>query len=234
VGLGVKFSDDGSIKKIESLQWLLACNKMPPTRDRIVERLLLRVDNAIHNPTATVDDVKHALVLVKEHGIPIYNEDYDSWIHLAIAMGDRKKLRCLFPKGPGSSLRILLINPCHAKYISPYVRSKLFNMVESVNILDELSLFSPLCVKENLIAFFSEKKTWPVLSTLCKEKEYSIFKPYYSVNPVARKRKRLYLTLLRFWFTVKRILRHWRESLYVPGTGALYKKAEASFRDREV
>jgi hypothetical protein len=81
--------------------------------------------------------------------------------------------------------------------------------------------------EKTLTLFFQQPNSWPVLQKLLFQKYYMRF---LRVNPVAKRRKHLTTVLLRFWLlTTKPLLRVWRESLYAPGTGALYMKALISF-----
>jgi hypothetical protein len=80
--------------------------------------------------------------------------------------------------------------------------------------------------------FFKQPKTASIILRLTENKLLTKKEQilYMNANPLLRKRKQQRKILLRFWLTtVKKNMLYWRESLYFPGTGALYKKAETSF-----
>ena len=80
--------------------------------------------------------------------------------------------------------------------------------------------------------FFKQPKTASIILRLTEKKLLRKNEQilYMNANPVLCKRKQQRKILLRFWLTtVKKNLLYWKESLYFPGTGALYKKAETAF-----
>jgi hypothetical protein len=200
---------------------------MPPTRATQNERMVKRVDNAIHNSSVDYRSVKSALADLKAAGIPVYREDYDHWIRLAIDACNEIKLRCLFGSIKTSSLAHLLKkSPAH---IPLYVKSPMYRSHYEYHYHDIMEFVDEELpgYEKTLTLFFQQQKSWPVLQKLLFQKYYMRF---LRVNPVAKKRKHLATVLLRFWLlTTKPLLRVWRESLYAPGTGALYLKALASF-----
>lgn len=206
---------------------------MPPSRALQIERIVKRVDNAIHNPSIDYKGVKSAMEHLKYANISPYREDYDHWIHLAIERGDETKLCCLFGSTRISGLlHLLKKSPSH---IPMYMKSPMFNPNRVNNLyyysydndILEISENPNLNSEKQLTLFFQQSKSWPVLKRLGERRG---FKKYFGVNPVAKKRKQQRKIILRFWLlTTKSVLKLWRESLYAPGTGALYKKAAVSF-----
>ena len=203
---------------------------MPPTQAIQTERMVKRVDNAIHNPAIDYKGVKAALADLKAASIRPYRQDYDHWVQLAINSGDERKLCCLFGSIKTSALRHLLKNSPD-KYLPLYMKSPMFNPRRSVikdteDILHEIYDFEQGSDRR-LTLFFQQPKSWPVFKAVGSQRQ---FKKYFKVNPIAQRRKQQRLVLMRFWLlTTKPLLKSWRESLYAPGTGALYKKAAASF-----
>lgn len=119
-------------------------------------------------------------------------------------------------------------------YVPMYMKSQMFNPNEYTSYYHRHDhdicglLDNPQMLLNNqLTLFFQQPKSWPILKRM--EREFA-FRKYFAVNPVAKKRKEQRLCLMRFWLlTTKPLFSSWRESLYAPGTGALYKKAAASF-----
>jgi predicted KAP-like P-loop ATPase len=207
---------------------------MPPSKEVRIERMVKRVDNAIHNPSVDYNGVREALEDLKANTIRIFRDDYTHWIHLAIQAKNEKKLRCLFTMKQTGLSSLFKHNP---ESIPLYVSSDLFNPNEFYSyayMYDEMIL-RKVVAKEHLPSihlFFKQSKTYPILLRLIEggfitKKEQNL---YMSINPVFRRKKQARKTLLRFWLlTAKPAIRNYKESLYAPGTGALYKKAEASF-----
>ena len=200
-----------------------------PSRAIQIERMVKRVDNAIHNPAIDFKGVKAALADLKAAGITPYNQEYDHWIRLAIDSRNEIKLRCLFGSIKTTTLAHLLEKK--SSYIPLYMNSPLFNPNNESHYNDiiDFGIKNDYTYGEKMILFFQHPRSWTVLQKLISHRKY--FRRYLSVNPIAKKRKHLNKVLLRFWLlTTKPLLRAWRESLYFPGTGALYKKAAASFK----
>jgi hypothetical protein len=82
--------------------------------------------------------------------------------------------------------------------------------------------------------FFSLPRTGHILTEIRKVVPLENYKFYTSLagkNPDLKKKQRLTKVLLRFWLlTVKRMIPRWKDSLYYPGSGALYLKAFTSFK----
>jgi hypothetical protein len=202
---------------------------MPPSKAIQIERMVKRVDNAIHNPSVDYRGVKDALADLKAANIRPSYDDYDSWIRLAIEARSERKLCYLFGSVNKSALLHLLEKG--QPYLPMYMKSSMFNPNKHLNDNYYNYDFDILSVVEDskLTLFFRQPKAWPVLMRLGESKR---FRKYYAVNPIAMKRKQQRTMLLRFWLlTTKPLLRSWQESLYIPGTGALYKKAAASFEE---
>jgi hypothetical protein len=205
---------------------------MPLTQAIQLERIVKRVDNAIHNPSINYKSVKDALIVMKTAGIRPFPEDYDRWIRLAIDASSEIKLRCLLGSIKTSSLAHLLKkSPAH---IPLYMKSPMYDSNYEYHYHDIMEFVDEELpgYEKTLTLFFQQPKSWSVLQKVLFQKYYIQF---LGVNPVAKRRKHLNKVLLRFWLlTTKPLLRIWRESLYVPGTGALYMKALASFESDRV
>jgi hypothetical protein len=213
---------------------------MPISEAVRIERLVKRVDNAIHNPAMDYKTVREALDDLKCVIHPS-REDYDHWIRLAIEARSDKKICSLFCSRI-SEIALSILFKYSPHNIPLYVNSKLFNPnlkypLTTIYVYDDI-----LCYQfagEGAAArlpyihlFFKQPKTASIILRLTEKKLLRKNEQilYMNANPLLRKRKQQRKILLRFWLTtVKNNLLHWKESLYFPGTGALYKKAEASF-----
>ena len=216
---------------------------MPPSQGVRIERMLKRVDNAIHNPTQSYEDVRDALVDLRAANIRPSKDEIDAWIQMAIESNNRQKLLCFlkYPKAydPGLHTCLGIILVYYPQHIAQFVDSPIFSNT-SLDELDVSNLMQPWYKKRfdiSLKFLFRLPKATKLCIDACNDlKDGFISKNYltllHTLNPVLRKRKLARKVLLRFWLlTTKPILRSWRESLYVPGTGALYKKALASFTE---
>jgi len=213
---------------------------MPISEAVRIERLVKRVDNAIHNPAIDYKTVREALDDLKCVIHPS-REDYDHWIRLAIEARSDKKICSLFCSRI-SEIALSILFKYSPHNIPLYVNSKLFNPnlkypLTTIYVYDDI-----LCYQfagEGAAArlpyihlFFKQPKTASIILRLTEKKLLRKNEQilYMNANPLLCKRKQQRKILLRFWLTtVKNNLLHWKESLYFPGTGALYKKAEASF-----
>jgi hypothetical protein len=213
---------------------------MPISEAVRIERLVKRVDNAIHNPAMDYKTVREALDDLKCVIHPS-REDYDHWIRLAIEARSDKKICSLFCSRI-SEIALSILFKYSPHNIPLYVNSKLFNPnlkypLTTIYVYDDI-----LCYQfagEGAAArlpyihlFFKQPKTASIIIRLTEKKLLRKNEQilYMNANPLLCKRKQQRKILLRFWLTtVKNNLLHWKESLYFPGTGALYKKAEASF-----
>jgi hypothetical protein len=211
-----------------------------PTQATLTERLVKRVENAIRNPMSSARDVKDAIKDLKESHISIYREDYDEWMKLAIHIGSERKLVALFNNRSKTTFTDTALNSIieQSPHMIPrYVASRLFNpeSLQNDNVIRYL-INRHVADGPNTIPainlFFAQPKTAAMLLRYFEggwftKKQRSI---YINKNPVLYKRKQQRKILLRFWIgTVKKNLGDWRESLYIPGSGTLYKKALTSF-----
>lgn len=213
---------------------------MPPSKAILDERMVKRVDNAIHNPTRSAKDVYDAILELKPARVRVMRGDYDTWIKLAIESNDLHKLCAIFTgKRWPNPLALLFEHSPHS--IPSFIGSRLFNpnaeMYETLItdwMVDEQ--YTPGSYSTRLTLFFKQPRTYKLLLRLVEKRAWLTMKEkqyYMNLNPVLRKRKLARKVLLRFWLlTTKPMLRCWRESLYVPGTGAIYKKALASFTEQ--
>ena len=216
---------------------------MPPSHALQIERMVKRVDNAIHNPSVDSRAVKEALTEMKAVTQP-FQADYDHWIRLAIEANNDKKIYALFKityinrlSYTHTSLNALFEHS--PQNIPVYVKSRLFNpnqkSVDTLICYHLVEAHKHPGILSSILLFFKQPKSVSILMRLIEthnltKKEQAL---YIDANPIMRRRKHLRKVLLRFWLlTTKPLLRDWREALYVPGTGALYKKALASFTEQ--
>ena len=213
---------------------------MPPSKSLQIERMMKRVDNAIHNPSADTMALKSAISHLKEVNIHTYPEDYDRWIQMAIDAHSDKKIRVLLPSMKTEYTLFVLCNH-RPQMIPSYVASRLFHPNLRFQSTDEYVYDKMVRIHLSyytgelpyLQLFFKQPRSGPIAlrlyeGTWLTNREKAL---YLNANPTIRKRKKARKILLRFWLlTTKKNLLPWRESLYFPGTGALYKKAFDSFK----
>ena len=212
---------------------------MPVQDETFYKRMVKRVSNAIHNPATSARDVRDAIQELKTYPIVLYRTDYDEWINEAIRVESGSKLIVvlnLFGKRTPDILTTLLHYSPHT--IPRFVASRIFRPDnvdhEVVTFLNDwkdpkLSLLIDL--------FFKQPRTASVILRLANNRWFTKEQQthFMNINPVLEQRKKQRKILTRFWLlTTKKVLGMWRENLYVPGTGALYKKAEASFISNNV
>ena len=211
-----------------------------PTQATLTERLVKRVENAIRNPISSARDVRDAIKDLNTCGIITYKDDYDEWRKLAIYVESESKLLALFKNRSktaftDTSLTCIIEQSPHM--IPGYVASRLFNpeSVQNDTIIKYLIKYPATDHPSSITAinlFFAQPKTAAMLLRFFEEGWFTKERRsiYINKNPVLYKRKQQRKVLLRFWInTVKKNLGDWRESLYVPGSGTLYKKALTSF-----
>jgi len=217
---------------------------MPLQDDTYCRRMVKRVINAIHNPVSNASAVRDAIKELKQCGIIVYLSDYDDWICEAIAVGNERKLLALFKHKPrtatDSVLATLIAYSPHS--IPRYMASRMFNpnqkcdvtssyTIDSI-IADAMDRYATKGERDAVALFFKQPRAVPVLLRFIEKKWLTKEQRtlYVNSNPVLVKRRQQRKILLRFWLlTTKSVLVNWRESLYIPGTGALYKKALDSF-----
>jgi hypothetical protein len=220
---------------------------MPLSQGVRIERMLKRVDNAIHNPTQSADDVREALFDLRAANIHPSRHETDTWIRMAIESNNSKKLLCFlnlkFPARIDSLLGAILVN--HPQHIAQFIDSPLYTYHDErdwvwSDVVELLQPFHNRPFDVSLKILFRQPKATKLCVDACNRfvrKGWAWDKRYltllHTLNPVLRKRKMARKVLLRFWLlTTKPMLRSWRESLYVPGSGAIYKKALASFTEQ--
>jgi hypothetical protein len=197
------------------------------------ERLIKKVTNAINNPTATLQVLKNALDDIKYARCPIYDEDIDLWISKAIALQRYDMILEIFGKDihyhqlESQVLKLFMFKK--QRYLNMFVESDAFhpNLITHVTLLiknmdKDISYFK---------RFFALKKTDYLLTSIRHAFRPSVYNQLMKSNPDLQKKAAARKILARFWLlTVKKILPRWKESLYYPGSGALYKKAYRHFK----
>lgn len=218
----------------------LSIPEMPPSQAVLTERMVKRVENAIHNPTQSATDVRDALDSLKSAKIRVFNDEIDRWIRLAIESNNKNKVRCLIKRGLHTETMLGRILENSPQHIAQFVASPLYTYdrwQEGSDLIEIIQPFNERLYDPAIKILFRQ----PRATQLCSEvidylaqKGWKSGKSYqtllYSLNPVLKKRKQQRKILMRFWLlTAKPAIRNFRESLYVPGTGAFYMKALASF-----
>ena len=82
---------------------------------------------------------------------------------------------------------------------------------------------------KNYMVVFSHSRMAPLILRLASEHGYKRMRTHFLENRRLRRLRTARWTLVRFWLCVRKLLPLWSESLYVPGTGAMYKKALERF-----
>lgn len=210
---------------------------MPINDETFCKRMVKRVTNAIHNPASSSKDVKEAILELKHNHILVYKADIDDWVNEAINVGNERKvkavLRC-FGEPCQNILISLLKYSVHT--IPRYISSKMFNSENAYSTLQDFLTYSnhyghsDPSMALNLV--FRQPKMASTILRFVENKWFTKDQQtnFININPVLAKRKKQRKILMRFWLlTTKKVLGMWRENLYIPGTGALYKKALKSF-----
>ena len=217
---------------------------MPIQDDTYCRRMVKRVNNAIHNPASNAASVWEAIKELKQCGIVVYLSDYDDWICEAIHVGSEKKLLALFKHRPRlitcTVLETLITYSPHN--IPRYMASRMFNPNQKCAVTGSYTIdgiightmerHASQSERDAAALFFKQPRAVPVLLRFIENKWFTKEQRirYVNSNPVLIKRRQQRKILMRFWLlTTKSVLVNWRENLYIPGTGALYKKALNSF-----
>ena len=206
-----------------------------PSKIVTEERLIKKVTNAINNPKSSLYNLQDALEHIRYKGVRIYEDEYDLWISKAILLHRYDMILEIFKinqnyyKLETQVLRLFIFKK--PRYLKQFVESNAFvstNPSHSIMIIGKCEKFN------ELEYFFSLPRTGHILTEIRKNIPLAYYKFYTSLaakNPDLQKKQRLTKVLLRFWLlTVKRIIPRWKNSLYYPGTGALYLKAYTSFK----
>jgi len=201
--------------------------------------MVKRVYNAIHNPAASDRDVRDIIREVKANHIFLYKEDYDEWVNEAIYVGSEGKLMVLLSQMGKPSADVLTALLKYSPHTIPrYMASRMFNPNTTFVDATIVGLLKPnveYSIGLNLI--LGQPRAASIILRLANNRWFTKPQETYFMNhnPVLYKRKQQRKTILRFWLvTTKRNLGMWKETLYVPGTGALYKKALRSFTSNTV
>jgi hypothetical protein len=207
---------------------------MPVQDNTFCNRMVKRVTNAIHNPAVSSKDVYDTIKDLHHNHIIVYKEDYDDWINEAIRIGSGSKLfvvlKALGKNCPDILTGLLNYSP-HT--IPRFVASRIFcpDRVDH-EVVTFITLWKDPKLSLVIDLFFKQPRTASVILRLANNRWFSKAQQthFMRINPVLEMRKKQRKILTRFWLlTFKKVLGMWRETLYVPGTGALYKKALTSF-----
>jgi hypothetical protein len=206
-----------------------------PSKIVTEERLIKKVTNAINNPKSSLYNLQDALEQIRYKGLRVYEDEYDLWISKAILLHRYDMILEIFKinqnyyKLETQVLRLFIFKK--PRYLKQFVESNAFvstNPSHTIMILGKSDKF------KELEYFFSLPRTGHILTEIRKViplEDYNFYTSLSKKNPDLQKKQRLTKVLLRFWLlTVKRIIPRWKNSLYYPGTGALYLKAFSSFK----
>ena len=206
-----------------------------PSKIVTEERLIKKVTNAINNPKSTLYNLQDALEQIRYKGVRVYEDEYDLWVSKAILLHRYDMILEIFKinqnyyKLETQVLRLFIFKK--PRYLKQFVESNAFS---PTNPSHSIMVISKCYRLKELEYFFSLPRTGHILTEIRKVVPLENYKFYTSLagkNPDLQKRQRLTKILLRFWLlTVKRMIPRWKDSLYYPGSGALYLKAFTSFK----
>jgi len=206
-----------------------------PSKIVTEERIIKKVTNAINNPKSSLYNLQDALEQIRYKGVRVYGDEYDLWISKAILLHRYDMILEIFKinqnyyKLETQVLRLFIFKK--PRYLKQFVESNAFvptNPSHAIMIIGKSEKF------KELEYFFSLPRTGHILTEIRKViplENYKFYTFLASKNPDLQKKQKLTKVLLRFWLlTVKRMIPRWKDSLYYPGTGALYLKAYTSFK----
>jgi hypothetical protein len=209
--------------------------KMSAKERLAVTRAIQRVSNAIANPTTNERTWEAAWEGVR--GLRLYSEDFVEWFRFSLkhkryemlATIAQDKLVPFSKSTTAATFKILVTNICNGSSLS----NTLLRLLLSVRPID--------CVMQHVLTqhAFEPALDWvfelegaaPAIVTICSMYGYRKTQRYFKINKALKRQRAQRWRLLRFWLLVKRLVPIWRETLYEPGTGAIYKKAEARFSE---
>jgi hypothetical protein len=206
-----------------------------PSKIVTEERIIKKVTNAINNPKSSLYNLQDALEQIRYKGVRVYEDEYDLWVSKAILLHRYDMILEIFKinqnyyKLETQVLRLFIFKK--PRYLKQFVESNAFN---STNPSHAIMILSKCEKFKELEYFFSLPRTGHILTEIRKVVPLEHYKFYTSLaakNPDLQKKQKLTKILLRFWLlTVKRMIPRWKDSLYYPGSGALYLKAYTSFK----
>ena len=206
-----------------------------PSKIVTEERLIKKVTNAINNPKSSLYNLQDALEQIRYKGVRVYEDEYDLWVSKAILLHRYEMILEIFKinqnyyKLETQVLRLFIFKK--PRYLKQFVESNAFN---STNPSHSIMVLSKCEKFKELEYFFSLPRTGHILTEIRKViplENYKFYTFLATKNPDLQKKQKLTKVLLRFWLlTVKRMIPRWKNSLYYPGSGALYLKAFTSFK----
>jgi hypothetical protein len=203
-----------------------------------IQRALQRVSNALNNPTTTELMWQDAWVGVK--GIVVLNEDIAVWWRIGLEKRRFDMLQTLVAGGAARPFKrtrtanetavfarlLVEINKRSTERLRIMMRE--FLSVCRLNA-DMREMLYVNAFTTQLGCVFALRCAEPVILDLYQTHGYKKTRDYFYINKGFRERRTARWRLIRFWLLVKKVIVGWRETLYEPGTGALYKKALLSF-----
>jgi hypothetical protein len=213
-----------------------------PSKIVTEERIIKKVTNAINNPKSSLYNLQDALEQIRYKGVRVYGDEYDLWISKAILLHRYDMILEIFKinqnyyKLETQVLRLFIFKK--PRYLKQFVESNAFVPTNPSHIIMILGKSDMIIGKSDkfkeLEYFFSLPRTGHILTEIRKVvplENYKFYTFLAAKNPDLQKKQKLTKILLRFWlFTVKRMIPRWKDSLYYPGSGALYLKAYTSFK----
>lgn len=205
-------------------------------REKSLENLVQRIPNALNNPTSTCERLMETMREIKRNNAVLYTKELDEWFHLGLL------------KRRYDLLLVLYFMDDESSWLSPEeLYNRLFrslvkeNPIKAAKMLDvgiALSTGSQrdiyrLWQSRDHMVLFKHVKAAPLILKIAQEQGYSRCKYLFALNVSLRRLRSAHWRLLRFWLHVKTMLPLWRETLYEPGTGALYLVACKRFQENQ-
>jgi hypothetical protein len=200
-----------------------------------VTRAIQRVSNAIANPVTNERTWLAAWEGVR--GLRLYSEDFIEWFRFALKHQRYEMLVTIaqnkwvpFSKSnTTAAFKVLITNICKGHGTA----NAQLRLLLSVRPLDSVlrHVLTQHAFEPNLDWVFALDGAAPAIMTICTMYGYRRTQRYFEINKALKRQRAQRWRLLRFWLLVKRLVPLWRETLYEPGSGAIYKKAEARFNE---
>ena len=211
--------------------------KMSAKERLAIQRALQRVSNALNNPTTTESIWQDAWAGVK--GCGVLSEDIAVWWLIGLEKRRFDMLQtlaaghlCPFKRtrvaNETAVFTLLVRRIC--EWNTPMLRGFMLDLLRCCRFND--AMYELLYRNAEIPALqfiFALRCTEPVIMDLYYYNGYKRVRTLIAINKAFKERRTARWRLVRFWLLVKKIMVGWRETLYEPGTGALYKKALLSF-----
>ena len=202
-----------------------------------IGRALQRVSNALNNPTTTEPMWQDAWAGV--NSIVLLNEDITVWWRIGLekrrfdmlqtlVAGKLRTFKRTRVANETAVFTLLVRRLCERS--TPMLRGFMLNLLGCCRFNDAMhELLYTHADTPALQFMFALRCAEPAIMDLYNNYGYKRTRHLIAINKSFKERRAAYWRLVRFWLLVKKIMVGWRETLYEPGTGALYKKALLSF-----